>query len=265
MKDRHWLAIMAAACTLGTFVVSLVSCRTVPQENPCPYSPDGAAESCTQRVVRLPRGAASAWADPSSVWQLPDRTLTVGFLDGSGNQRRMFRDVLDIWREVLAGRLNIALVDGARARTAHVRVSFQCSGHWSFVGRDARHAVEGKATMNIMLSSQPWEEWRRVVLHEFGHALGLRHEHAHPQSGIAWDREAVYRFYAQTQGWDRATVDRQVFTPAPDQWTGTRWDPQSIMHYPVPASLTLDRQAVGWNDDLSPADIAFVHSLYPLP
>lgn len=265
MKDRHWLAIMAAACALGALIVSLVSCRTVPQENPCPYSPDGAAESCTQRVVRLPRGAASAWADPSSVWQLPDRTLTVGFLDGSGNQRRMFREVLDIWREVLAGRLNIVLVDGARARTAHVRVSFQCSGHWSFVGRDARHAAEGKATMNIMLSSQPWEEWRRVVLHEFGHALGLRHEHAHPQSGIAWDREAVYRFYAQTQGWDRATVDRQVFTPAPDQWTGTRWDPQSIMHYPVPANLTLDRQAVGWNDDLSPADIAFVHSLYPLP
>ena len=38
------------------------------------------------------------------------------------------------------------------------------------------------------------DEVRRVVLHEFGHALGLIHEHQNPKGGgIEWNRDAVQR------------------------------------------------------------------------
>ena len=35
------------------------------------------------------------------------------------------------------------------------------------------------------------DELRRVVLHEFGHALGLIHEHQNPEGGIEWNEPAV--------------------------------------------------------------------------
>ena len=41
----------------------------------------------------------------------------------------------------------------------------------------------------------PEEEYSRVVIHEFGHALGCIHEHQSPAADIPWDKEAVYRYY----------------------------------------------------------------------
>ena len=39
-------------------------------------------------------------------------------------------------------------------------------------------------------------EVRRLVCHEFGHALGLLHEHQHPQaSQVTWNRQAIMNAY----------------------------------------------------------------------
>ena len=53
-------------------------------------------------------------------------------------------------------------------------------------------------------------EYQRVVRHEFGHALGMIHEHQNPaaQGQIPWDKPKVYAYYAQ-QGWNKDDVDFQ--------------------------------------------------------
>ena len=52
-------------------------------------------------------------------------------------------------------------------------------------------------------------EIRRLILHEFGHSLGLIHEHSSPAAGSFFkDPELVYAYYQRTQGWDRAMVTR---------------------------------------------------------
>ncbi|WP_374089487.1 hypothetical protein [Methylomicrobium lacus] len=43
-----------------------------------------------------------------------------------------------------------------------------------------------------------------TAIHEIGHTLGFPHEHQNPNSGIAWDEEAVYHSLAQPpNSWSR--------------------------------------------------------------
>ena len=38
--------------------------------------------------------------------------------------------------------------------------------------------------------------FRSTTIHEFGHALGLNHEHKNPSAGIKWNKPVVYSDYA---------------------------------------------------------------------
>ncbi len=108
-------------------------------------------------------------------------------------------------------------------------------------------------------------EVQRVVLHEFGHALGLIHEHQNPAQGIQWNRDAVMRdLSGPPNNWDLATIEHNMFEPyAADETNFTATDPASIMMYPIPASWTTDGFSVGLNSALSDTDKWFVNAEYP--
>jgi hypothetical protein len=104
---------------------------------------------------------------------------------------------------------------------------------------------------------------RRTVIHEFGHAIGLLHEHSNPISGIQWNKDTMYKEYARG-GWDKNTVDAQVFRVYNARYTnGTSYDPKSIMHYPIPRHHTLNGYSVDWNTDISEGDKKLVGMMYP--
>ena len=108
-------------------------------------------------------------------------------------------------------------------------------------------------------------EYQRVVRHEFGHALGMIHEHQNPdaQTKIPWDKPKVYAHYAQ-QGWSIADVDSNIFAVYDEDDTNfTTFDPTSIMQYAVPDSLTVGSFAIGWNTELSRMDRDFMRAQYP--
>ena len=102
---------------------------------------------------------------------------------------------------------------------AQIRISFKEEGSWSYLGKDALQIAAGKPTMNYgwLTPDSQDQEYSRVVLHEFGHALGAIHEHQAPGVTIPWDKTAVYAYYA-LQGWSKE--DSRPQRPHPVQPRG---------------------------------------------
>ena len=59
-------------------------------------------------------------------------------------------------------------------------------GSWSYIGTDASRIPLESFSMNLGFVDQS------TVMHEFGHALGLIHEHQSPfEGGFEWNKEEV--------------------------------------------------------------------------
>jgi serralysin len=154
---------------------------------------------------------------------------------------------------------------------AEIRVAFILDGtSWSAVGTDALNKNFFPAdapTMNYgwLRPDSDEAEFSRVILHEFGHALGCIHEHQNPGGEIPWNKPAVYQYYA-ARGWSQARVDQNLFRRyAIPQSNHTQFDRESIMLYPIPKELTDGIFEVGWNRVLSSIDKDFISEMYPKP
>lgn len=204
-------------------------------------------------------GAGQGVYDFNNKWT-PGTTLKVSFLNGNEWQRNKVREIAPLWCRFA----NIKF-DFISAGTGDIRISFDKKGSYSYIGTDARNRAPYQETMNLgwMEPNRTADQLKFVVLHEFGHALGLLHEHMNPMSNIKWNKPVVYAYYLQYDGWDRDMVDRQVFDRYSVSMTNKSYDPKSIMHYPIPANFTLDGYAVGENNDLSESDKRLIAELYP--
>ncbi|KAF3213075.1 hypothetical protein TWF106_009652 [Orbilia oligospora] len=190
------------------------------------------------------------------------KTLRVHFLDaGTQYVRGKVQEFAKIWSNYA----NIYF-DFVSSNPSDIRISFRRGeGSWSCVGIDCLSRPETEPTMNLgWLSDQlPESEFRRVVLHEFGHAIGCIHEHNQPNANINWNKPAVYEAYKRF-GWSEAQVDFNIFA----QYTAKEveasfFDSTSIMEYPIPKGHTLDGFTVEPNDRLSSGDIEFIGEMYP--
>jgi Astacin (Peptidase family M12A) len=191
------------------------------------------------------------------------RRLKVLYLDGIAEVQQRVTAIAKEWEAV--ANITFDVVSGG---PSEIRISFAEQGFsWSTVGTDALTVPDTKATMNYgwLTPTTSEREYQRVVRHEFGHALGMIHEHQNPAAAgqIPWDKPKVYAYYAQ-QGWTKADVDSNIFGVYSEESTNhTTFDPISIMEYAVPDSLTIGSYSIGWNTELSPMDIDFMKRQYP--
>lgn len=202
----------------------------------------------------------------AKLWPAHQRVLHIRFMDGDPRVHSRIERIATQWTQFAHVRF---VFDNAPDAT--IRISFTPGASWSYVGTDALDPTLSPAmpTMNFgwLTPATPNDELQRVVLHEFGHALGMIHEHQSPTAEIPWDREAVYTYYAGPPNyWSRAQVDLNIFTRySHEQANASQFDRASIMLYPIPAEFTNGKLSVGWNRTLSETDREFIRTLYPAP
>ncbi len=212
-------------------------------------------------------GDTRAAALRNKLWEPTGRTLRVRFLDGNAGVQQKVINFAQEWIQV--ANLYFDFGDGLSDHAAEIRISFQQAGSWSFIGTDALGVPAGEPTMNFgwLTPATPNDEVRRVVLHEFGHALGLIHEHQNPAATIPWNRAAVYDYYAGPPNhWSSEQVETNLFqTYAAESTQHSAFDVQSIMLYPIPPEFASGGFSVGWNGTLSALDKAYIAAWYPFP
>ncbi|MEI9909117.1 MAG: M12 family metallopeptidase [Bacteroidota bacterium] len=234
---------------LITAIVLLVSVYSQAQVQPC----------IDVRADRKNNAAGQGVYDFNNKWT-PGTTLKVSFMNGNDWQKEKVKQYALQWSRYA----NVKFEFMAQG-PGDIRVSFDKQGSYSYIGTDAKNRKAAEETMNLgwIVEDKTEAQLKSVILHEFGHTLGLLHEHMNPMSNIKWNKDVVYAWYMQYQGWDKEMVDRQVFDRYSVTMTNKSYDPKSIMHYPIPANFTTDGYKVGENYDLSENDKKLITELYP--
>ena len=194
-------------------------------------------------------------------WQ-NGKHLRARFLDGKPSVQQRVEEHAKRWSDFA----NIT-VEFGNDQDAEIRISFEQEGSWSYIGTVALAIDKSEPTMNFgwLEESTPDEEYERVVVHEFGHALFCIHEHQNPVTTIPWDKDAVYAYYmGPPNNWTKDQVDQNLFARySTDITQYSAFDPKSIMLYPIPNELTIGDYEVGFNTTLSDTDKSFIATVYP--
>jgi hypothetical protein len=209
---------------------------------------------------------------PGLAWK-KQRVITVAFNGGSDELYRLIEQTADEWTG-LGGQLSFSFKDDAgqyrhwrpddQSPAANIRIAFDNTGYWSLLGVLAKNVDAGDPTMNFegfpndllkYFYRQNAVEWRTsyahsTVLHEFGHAIGLSHEHFNPQCQKDLKMDTIIKYlmgppnnWSQEQA--RFNTDAQYYAtilaqqagpPESKLITSPSTDQSSVMLYLFPVS-----------------------------
>lgn len=199
------------------------------------------------------------------------QTIKIKFIDNSGSAyaRLKVEEYAKEWTKY--ANLDFEFVSSSTDADVKIAFNYQNSRvAWSLIGKKCIGVTNSsnKPSMNIPFYNDNdvnSEEFKAVVLREFGHALGLVFEHQGPNAKGLYDwNEGRLVTYFMQEGWEEDDIyDLIDIAYTTRQTKFTEFDENSIMLLYFPAFLTNNNKQAKWNTTLSDLDKAFISSLYP--
>ena len=221
---------------------------------------------CTDRMLpgnqmrfrsTVRRGGGTRAIMPIGKRWMNGSTLRVRFIGGTTTQQAKAREQA-LWWTAFA---NLQF-DFNNAPDAEIRIAFDPNdGAWSYIGTDNRGIALNQPTMNLGFLDGG------TAAHEFGHAIGLAHEHQNPAGGMEWNEATVIKSLSgPPNNWDEAMIRHNVLQKyRVDQIQGTAFDPDSIMLYFFPGDWVKSGFGTHANNVLSAVDKAYIASAQAYP
>ena len=205
--------------------------------------------------------------EKTKLWKI-GQDILIHFLDGTSQDKDWVKSQVN---QKLAPILNLNFIWDAPNVGSDIRISFAQKGAaWSYIGTDARGQ---KVTMNLgwLDDSRDTKSYfagqGTVVIHEFGHALGMIHEHQNPVGNtLKWNEAKLNEaFSGPPNNWDEETIYNNIYKKynATDL-NASVYDPKSIMHYFFPPDFFMPPPPnIPHNCCLSDMDITWLKKMYP--
>ncbi|MFH6991830.1 M12 family metallopeptidase [Flavobacterium sp. FlaQc-48] len=197
----------------------------------------------------------------SKMWN-DGQTLNIYFMDGTNENKEQVKLYASEWCNHCSLKFNF----NSSLDNSDIRISFMQQGCWSYIGTDCKaNEVINKPTMNFGWLGQLTtdNEKKGIILHEFGHALGLIHEHQSPAIKIDWAYSYVYMYYATFYNWTIQDVNWNVFHEfTTSTIKNTPIDVNSIMAYHIPPEFTTNNIQFPKNLVLSDIDKQTIGQFY---
>jgi len=194
----------------------------------------------------------------SNEWEYSN--LKVTFLDGSDSLQERVSTVAREWEQHCSIRFSFGQFIEPDIT---IRMEGDIPDYSSFVGNESKK--ESPSMSLVGIENENDENFRSIVLHEFGHALGLIHEHQNPHFNFPWNEEVVYKYYWDNHQWDKDCVDMNIiYRYEFDQVNATEFDSLSIMIYHIPDGFLEDTSvSFDWTYEISERDIELIGNIYP--
>ena len=181
----------------------------------------------------------------SITWR-PGETIKVCFRAGTPKARARVAKYASEWMNYANVVLDFGDKDNPRScagdNSEAIKIDFveqgAAAGYWSQLGTNSRKAAHSMNLGDIGRDALPFPEAeaRRLTMHEFGHALGMLHEHQSPTGGCGPEYyEEALMAYGAMLGWSREkALSNFIPYSASAELNATEVDRKSIMHYSLP-------------------------------
>ncbi len=252
---------------LFSLIILLMSCESNEQKSQKKnLEKDENNTICTFDLLQMSNNTKSKPNAAITNWKWKTgQTIKIKFLDGNIEQQEKVKKFANEW--TIYANLKFEYVD--INEYADIKIGFNLfgpnnqGGAWSRLGAEAAYTGQNTQTMRLgPLTATNEDTNKRTVLHEFGHALGLFHETTNPAANINWDFPKTYQYYSLQ--FTKDEVDRFIINKE-NTTDFSEYDPLSIMHYYIPASITTNGVAVYEQSTLSQIDKKSIAGWYPYP
>ncbi len=237
-----------------------------PRRQPQPTTQEASSQNGdSAEPVDMPRLAA----DGDWLWT-HGQSLMVHFRDGDAKTHAEVEAIANEWTK--SANIQFVFVTSLPSPPSYpdISITFNGEAHSSELGRRSlRYTSQGLPSMYLgdlpRLRVEDYDEFRRAVLHEFGHALGFIHEHQRINRPFKFLEDRVIAYFLQKLKWPERKTRNQVLDLLTeyDLRNSEAFDPDSIMTYYIPPEWTEDGYSTPYVTNLSDRDKEASGRFYP--